>query len=445
MKLPTRPPALVCFALVLYSILLVAITIFLIDRRQPAGERQPPVMAAVKTAPAKVEPEVSQRVSRAPVEMTFTVVDVADRKPISLARVVVENGNLAAELGDDSEAVTWSDGMAFVHHNFFLWEQGRGDERSCRLTFQGPWIHVSAEGYEPRKMPISELIGEGYERRKTPTSARLKEQREYVRRKLEAVVTMKRAASKSPSLEELADVYQFGDGFTGSNLEVSRDGRFHYQWYQDVITHKPHENDQNESRGACSVVDGCLRLLPEGPYSSHMRAFLPNDFVPVRWGGRTYLVPEKQGLHFCSVVNRGDMPTNMRNGPFVMVPHRSGERPQGLPDIPAEWRPFLLKEPLTGKIIELLPHQVVVIDVGTKVGLKAGMEICCEHPPDHGAIKILFAEADRCFARSTRAPACGLPDSSVLQDSMFEPFFWHPLIFGEVVWSLSSEARLKGY
>jgi hypothetical protein len=279
-------------------------------------------------------------------------------------------------------------------------------------------------------MPLSDLMG--------------KEGRN-VGRKFEAIVTLKRGAAKSPNLVELADDYRFGDGFIHYSLEVTREGRYHYQWHDDVITHEPHENDRNESRGRCAVVDRTLRLFPEGPHSSSMPASLPNDLVPVRWGGRTYLVPENDRLVFCSVINRGDMPTNMRNGRFASIDHYSGKRPKGMPEVPEEWRPFLLQRPVTAAITELLPNQVVTINAGAKAGLEAGMEICCEHPSDHGSIKILFTENDRSFARSTRAPSRGLPDSSVVHYPMSEPFYFHPFILGDAVWSLSMEARQRAY
>ena len=85
--------------------------------------------------------------------------DAGEAKPIGLARVALVNGNLAPELGDDSDAVTWPDGRAVLSHKFFIWEERQGDQISQRQFVQGPWIHVSADGYEPLKKPLSELLG----------------------------------------------------------------------------------------------------------------------------------------------------------------------------------------------------------------------------------------------------------------------------------------------
>ncbi len=88
----------------------------------------------------------------------FRVIDDDTAQPISLARIVIDNGNLAPDLGQDSDAVTWPDGRAIIVHQFLFWEERRGEEKPKGRILQGPWIHATADGYEPKKMPLSDLL-----------------------------------------------------------------------------------------------------------------------------------------------------------------------------------------------------------------------------------------------------------------------------------------------
>ena len=118
----------------------------MVDRGKRTDDPEPQPTPPARIEPAKVKLEVKPRVTRGASRLWFRVVDAADRKPIGLARIVIDNLNLAPELGEDSDAVTWSDGRAIVRHQFFVWEERPGDARSAIQSFEGPWIHVSAEG-----------------------------------------------------------------------------------------------------------------------------------------------------------------------------------------------------------------------------------------------------------------------------------------------------------
>ena len=75
--------------------------------------------------------------------LRFRVEDATSHEPIGLARVRVENLNLADELGVDSEAMTAPDGRATIDHRFFAYEEKGGEETVVCVIFQGPWICVS--------------------------------------------------------------------------------------------------------------------------------------------------------------------------------------------------------------------------------------------------------------------------------------------------------------
>ena len=420
-------PAAFVIAVLLDVVLLAAMTILLFGPRKRIEERRPEPAPPATAERPKVEPKMSGQVIRAFHTTFFRIVDAAGEKPIGLAAVVIDNGNLAPELGADSDAVTWPDGRARITHSLFVWEEGRGDQKSRGHTFQGPWIHVSADGYEPRKMPLSELL--------EPE----KEVRGHFR---ETVVALRRGRAGGPSLAELAGDYIYGNGFVYQHLEVSLPGRYHFEWHNDFITDEPHNRDQYDGRGLCSIVDGVLRLVPEGPSSSERRSVMGNDFVPVRWGGRRYLIPEKERLVFCSVVNQGDVPRYMRSGPFALADTEGRKaRPEGLPEVPQEWVSFLLKKPVAGTITEILPDQVAVMNVGAKDGLKAGMELVREGERRFSRLRVLFTETDRCFVRIIDRGAGTLPTLPVAGMMGMGRFLDPPLMLGEKVWSQSSDPR----
>ena len=280
-----------------------------------------------------------------------------------------------------------------MSHRFFVWEEEAGDQRSVSQTFQGPWIEVASEGYEPLRMPLSELL-----EREGGGSGPFRE----------VFVRLRRGQPSGPDLAALAGNYVFGDGFIYQHLEVSPDGRYHFQWHDDVKTNEPHDKDRNESRGRCSMVNGVLRLIPEGPFSSDLRSLMRNDFIAVPWGGRRYLLPSKERLVFCSVVNLGEKVKYMRDGRFSIdsAPRRSHS--EGLPEVPREWAPFLLQRPVSGTITEILADQVAIMDVGTRDGVRAGMEFVREEPavsvPDQGPLhRARSLRRQEWYARGCRA------------------------------------------
>jgi hypothetical protein len=351
---------------------------------------------------------------------------VADRTPIGLARITIDNLNLAPELGDDSDAVAWSDGRAILRHRFFVWEEGSGDQRSENATFQGPWIAVSAEGYEPLEMPLSELL----EREGGGTGPFR-----------EVSIRLRRGRPTRTDVAELAGDYYYGDGFVNQHLEVRPDGRYHFQWRNDIRTNEPHDADQTESRGRCSVVDGALRLVPEGPFSSDLRSLMRNDFIPIPWGGRRYLIPSKERLVFCSVVNQGGKLEYMSDRPLSAQDVRRRRHPEGLPEVPPEWVPFLLQRSVTGAITEVMADEVAIMNVGARDGLMAGMEFVRGDQRRPSGLKVLFTAVDRCVVRISTPEVEALPDSSQTGMMMMMLGRPEPLAVGEKVSSQSTDLR----
>ncbi len=286
MHSPTLRSVPFWIAVTLDVILAIAlISVFFGKRTSTDGPApQPTPVARATPAPVEPKPEVVQSVTRASVQLWFRIVDETGAQPIALAHVVLDNGNLAPELGDDSDAVTWPDGRAIITHTFFAWAERRGDQTSQhQFVLQGPWIHVTAEGYEPRKVPLSEV---------------LRDDQVVMGPSHESTVTLRRRRADELDLADIAADYRSPLGFVSELLEVTRLGRYHYKWQSDARRDAPHDEDRYESQGRCSMVNGVLRLIPEGPFSSDLRGLMKNDFVPVRWGDHRFVIAEKDRAGF---------------------------------------------------------------------------------------------------------------------------------------------------
>jgi hypothetical protein len=239
---------------------------------------------------------------------------------------------------------------------------------------------------------------------------------------------LRRKPNDGPLLAGLAGAYIYGNGSVYEHITVTENGRYRYQWQSHVILSEPHAEDRFESQGRCAIVDGVLRLVPEGPFSSELRRMMGNDFVAVRWGGRRYLIPEKERLVFCSSVSRGAVPRYMRSGPFSIRNGDDRKVPQGLPEVPPEWAPFLLRKAVEGAIVQVLPNDVAVLSAGAKDGLRAGMEFV-RRKGFASRMKVLFCEADRSWVRISEPARPTLPESSPHPfDMMLRP---EPFVVGE--------------
>jgi hypothetical protein len=113
---------------------------------------------------------------------------------------------------------------------------------------------------------------------------------------------------------------------------------------------------------------------------------LAEDFTPVRWGARRYLIPTDDIAGFCNEVNAGSEPRNDVHGRY---PLRLGDEKlavEGAPILPNEFAGYLLKKPIEGQIVEVRksttrPSVVdfkfkdtkVILNVGTNNGVKVGM------------------------------------------------------------------------
>ena len=138
--------------------------------------------------------------------------------------------------------------------------------------------------------------------------------------------------------------------------------------------------------GAVEVKDSRVHLRFSLKNPSEGWEKFAADWTIVRWGDRRYLVPQDGLVEFCNRVNLGFEGHFLRKGDEKKLV-------QGMPDVPAEYRDYLLSKPVEATVVAVgkastrpsradwnFKDTPVTIDAGSKNGLKAGMELAVTKP-----------------------------------------------------------------
>ena len=114
---------------------------------------------------------------------------------------------------------------------------------------------------------------------------------------------------------------------------------------------------------------------------------LPTEFVLIPWGDQLCLIPADGIIDFCNRINAGFGGTCfVRDGYFGMP------RPVGRPEVPDEFKPYLLDVPIEGELIvvgeprefrkrsSIVCETVVVVNRGRQDGVLPGMTFHVTNP-----------------------------------------------------------------
>jgi hypothetical protein len=190
-------------------------------------------------------------------------------------------------------------------------------------------------------------------------------------------------------LAAVAGDYYFGDGLgVNCSLSLKAEGRFTFGWRGCLGVY-----DQNT--GDAKVVDGHLILSPEKPNVREGFRGTSTDFLIVRWGDRSYLVPEADKQEFGNEVNQGGEPRESPHGRFYLRRGDWEKKVTGLPVVPKDWEALLLKKPLHGRVIEVLGDDRAKVDLGTESGVWKGMELWAD-TDGFGLVRVVDVEAKIC-------------------------------------------------
>jgi hypothetical protein len=216
------------------------------------------------------------------------------------------------------------------------------------------------------------------------------------------------------TLGSIAGRYYFGDGFVSNLLTITPEGRFQSEREGCLGVY-----DRNEGRA--EVVAGHLllrpsrlnmrraavRLLggqdaPDAIAADFFGGGRSSDLIPVRWGRRLYLVPRDEGRDFCNGVNLG-LQARYPASAFYLRAGDKDDGVEGLPSVPEAWGPMLLKQPLRGKVVEVMAGRRARVDFGAEGGAWKGMEVWTEAGL-YGWCEVVEVDARTCVIERFRDP-----------------------------------------
>jgi hypothetical protein len=182
-----------------------------------------------------------------------------------------------------------------------------------------------------------------------------------------------------------AGVYSCGDGL-GFNVAISvaPQSGLYYSWNGCLGLYDWNYGRIEEVKEETIKLE--LALDPK--WNSFF--YLSSELCRVRWGPRRYLIPRSQMLNFLNAVNEG----SARDGTsFPLRREDQGLPASGLPEVPAEYRRWILESPISATITAVKSSVVevkgrdgetspitVTLDAGSEAGLIAGMRLTVREP-----------------------------------------------------------------
>ncbi len=154
--------------------------------------------------------------------------------------------------------------------------------------------------------------------------------------------------------------YFYGDGL-GANLRLylSPTAGFAYEWRGCLGLYDYNHGSLKKTREGLRFQAELVE--PDGYLD------LSRTFVPIRWGGRHYLVPEDRLVDFCNAVNSKTEPRAQRHGLFFLRRGDEDIEVSGLPKMPEGYRHCLLERPIEATLTEIMDRKISETDWGTEV------------------------------------------------------------------------------
>jgi hypothetical protein len=191
--------------------------------------------------------------------------------------------------------------------------------------------------------------------------------------------------SKLPDHEWAGEYYE-GDGL-GENVAftVAPRAGYVFEWHGCLGLY-------GRNYGSVTATNGGLTLSFTFTNKDGLGG-IAKEFVPIAWGKRRYLVPANDLIGFCNAVNFASEPRKGGRGRYLLRRGDEEKDVTGLPSVPAEYRRYLLKEPIEAEIISVGPFTVrrsaaewyvkdiqVTLNAGTNRGLLPGMQLFIAKP-----------------------------------------------------------------
>jgi len=127
-----------------------------------------------------------------------------------------------------------------------------------------------------------------------------------------------------------------------------------------------------------------------------------NEYMPIRWGERIYLIRADGIIEFCNAINSRTEPRTGVYGRFLLRREDEKKEAKGKPQLPEKFMPYLLDKPVDAAIVSIKDTRegkitekiaTVVVNKGKKDGLLPGMELNVVRPGSvYGEVRLIKVE-----------------------------------------------------
>ncbi len=189
-------------------------------------------------------------------------------------------------------------------------------------------------------------------------------------------------AAKTLTNHPWAGEYYCGDGLgVNVSLLLAPGAGYVFEWHGCLGLY-----DRNY--GKVTETNGRIRL--SFTFKNERKGFqgIAEEFIPVPWGERHYLIPADDIVGFCNKVNEGTEPRDAGHGFYLLREGDEKHVASGFPMVPEEYRPYLLAAPIAAEIVNVnsvttrpsvcewrFKETTVTLDAGKDKGLRKGMKL----------------------------------------------------------------------
>jgi hypothetical protein len=160
--------------------------------------------------------------------------------------------------------------------------------------------------------------------------------------------------------------------------------------------------------GNVELFNGKIKLIPEIS-GWEVLPSISSGLFPVSWGERHYLIATDEVVDFVNSVNIGYEPSSRLSlgSGFFLKRGDEYKSVSGKPNIPEQYRSYLLEKPIKGKLITIKNSQIeqdenqrqrtttVILNVGRNKGVLEGMKFLVYRPRRASSdVKVTKVESD---------------------------------------------------
>ena len=183
-------------------------------------------------------------------------------------------------------------------------------------------------------------------------------------------------------------------------FELKPNFTFELDYHHQSPGHTPYHGKAVIEAGILKISDDKKGMMPWGEGWN----YFPWEYYHIQWSGRMYLVPSWtpwDSVEFCNEVNGGTEPRHEADGWLLLRQDDWNMPVVGLPSVPLSLEKFILREPVNGKITEVIGKSDAWIDLGTKDGVFKQMRLSVRGHDGSivGQATIIKVEENRCRIR----------------------------------------------